>query len=107
MLNVIVPTLNAARDWPLFAPALLACVGPEHVLIIDSESTDGTVDLARAAGFRVCSVVRAEFNHGRKRQMGAEMMSDAEILVYLIQDAILAEPNALTSLLAAFEDPAG
>lgn len=104
MYNVIVPTLNAAKDWPRFAPALLACVLPHQVLIVDSESTDGTAELARAAGFRVCSVAKAQFNHGRTRQMAAEMLPDAEILVYLTQDAILAAPTALTSLVAPFDN---
>lgn len=105
MLKVIVPTLNAAKDWPLFAPALLACARPDQVLIVDSESTDGTVDLARTAGFQVHSVARAEFNHGGTRQMAAEMLPNTEILVYMTQDAVLADSNALANLLAAFVDP--
>lgn len=104
-VKVIVPTLNAAKEWPLFAPALLACVRPQQVLILDSESTDQTVDLARAVGFQVHSVEMAKFNHGGTRQAAAEMLDDVEILVYLTQDAVLAGPRALSSLVAAFEDP--
>jgi len=105
MFTVIVPTLNASADWPSFAPALLACAQPEQVLIVDSESTDGTLELAQAAGFQVFSVKRAEFNHGGTRQMAAKMKSNAEILIYLTQDAVLTEPSALTNLVAAFSDP--
>jgi rhamnosyltransferase len=105
MTKVIVPTLNAAGIWPLFVPALLACAPPEQVLIVDSESTDGTGDLARAAGFQLCSVLRAEFNHGATRQKAAEMLPSADILVYMTQDAVLDGPNALAKLLAAFDDP--
>ena len=105
IMNVIVPTLNAAGNWPLFAQGLLACAAPEQVLIIDSESTDSTVELARAAGFLVHSIPRAKFNHGGTRQLAAEMLPSAEILVYMTQDAILDGPNALTNLLAAFDDP--
>jgi rhamnosyltransferase len=104
MLNVIVPTLNAAKDWPLFAPALLACVQPEQVLIVDSASTDGTVELAREAGFRVCSIERVNFNHGNTRQQAAAMLPNAEILVYMTQDAVLAGPDELSKLLTAFDD---
>ena len=104
-LNVVVPTLNAARDWSLFAPALVAAVRPEQVLIVDSESTDETVNLALAAGFRVHSVTRAEFNHGGTRQIAADMLPDAEVLVYLTQDAILSASDALAKLVAVFEDP--
>jgi len=105
MYSVTIPTLNAAKIWPLFAPALLACAAPGQVLIIDSESTDGTVELARTAGFQVCSVKRADFKHGGTRQMAAEMQPHVEILVYMTQDAVLAGPSALANLVAAFSDP--
>lgn len=103
--TVIVPTLNAAVDWPQFAPALLACVAPERVLVVDSSSTDGTVELARAAGFRVHSIARADFNHGSTRQLAADLLPEAELLVFLTQDAVLASPDAIALLLAAFADP--
>ena len=105
ILNVIVPTLNAAKDWPRFAPALLSCIPPEQVLIIDSESTDGTPKLARAAGFQVRSVSKTQFNHGGTRLMAAKMLPAAEILVYMTQDAVLASPSALANLVAPFQDP--
>lgn len=80
------------------------CVQPEQVLIVDSSSEDGTADLARAAGFRVHSISRTEFNHGRTRQVAAELLRDSELLVYLTQDAALATPDALGKLLRALED---
>jgi rhamnosyltransferase len=105
MTQIIIPTLNAAKDWNKFARALLACVSAEQVLIVDSQSTDGTVDLAVAAGFRVHTIARDEFNHGGTRQAAAEMFPDSEILVYLTQDAILASPTAISQLVAALDDP--
>ena len=106
MIRVIVPTLNAASGWSEFASALTACVDPQQVLIIDSESTDGTPQLAHAQGFSVHSIRRSEFNHGRTRQAAAEMSPEAEILIYLTQDAILADSESISSLLSAFDDPA-
>ncbi|MBW4028358.1 glycosyltransferase [Acidipila rosea] len=103
--SIIVPTLNAAPDWPRFAPALLACARPQDVLVIDSSSTDGTADLARAAGFRVHTIAREDFSHGRTRQLAAELLPEAEILVYLTQDAILTSPDAIHKLIASFDDP--
>ena len=37
--------------------------------------------------------------------MAAEMLPNTEILVYMTQDAVLADSNALANLLAAFVDP--
>jgi rhamnosyltransferase len=77
----------------------------ERVLIVDSSSTDGTAQMAAAAGFDVISITRAEFNHGRTRQMAAESIPDAEILVYMTQDAQLMEPDSITRLIEPFIDP--
>jgi rhamnosyltransferase len=104
-IAIVVPTLNAANEWQRFAPALLACVQPEQVLILDSSSADGTADLARAAGFPVQSISRPDFNHGGTRQWAAELLPKAELLIFLTQDAVLADPGALEALLAPFSDP--
>ncbi len=90
---------------PAFAPALLANVAPEQVLILDSSSTDGTADLARTAGFHVHTITRESFNHGGTRQLAADLMPEADILVYLTQDALLVSGEAIAELLKAFDDP--
>ena len=105
MVRVVVPTLNAAAIWPRFAAAVTACVAPHQVLAIDSQSTDGTAELARTSGFEVHSIPRAEFNHGGTRQKAAEMLPEADILIYLTQDAVLASGDSVSRLLAAFQDP--
>lgn len=103
--HIVIPTLNAANDWNDLAPALLASVDADQVLIVDSQSTDGTVDLALAAGFRVHSIAREEFNHGGTRQIAAELLPDSEFLVYLTQDVILKGATAIARLIAALDDP--
>lgn len=104
-VSIIVPTLNAAAGWPRFASPLLASVPVDQVLILDSSSTDGTAGLARAAGFQVRTIPRTEFNHGSTRQLASELLSHAEILVFLTQDAVLAGPDGIGVLLEAFTDP--
>jgi rhamnosyltransferase len=104
--SIVVPTLNAASDWQYFVQPLLTSTRPDKVLIIDSESSDGTPELGRTAGFRVVSIDRRDFNHGGTRQRATDLVPDAEIVIYLTQDAVLAGPEAIPRLLAAFEDPA-
>jgi len=103
---LVIPTLNAAEYWPLLSAALKSqTVALERVLIVDSSSTDGTAQMAAAAGFDVISITRAEFNHGRTRQMAAERMSDADIIVYMTQDALLLEAHSIARLIEPFCDP--
>ena len=106
-MNVIacIPTLNASGVWTELWTSLQAQrQQPSEVLVLDSSSVDGTVDLARQDGCRVVTIPRGEFRHGGTRQYAVELASDADVLIYLTQDSILADANALARLIAAFGD---
>lgn len=104
-VSVIVPTLNAASGWARFVEALKTQgVPPSRVLIVDSSSDDATAELARREGFCLLEIERSAFNHGGTRQRAADLESDAEIVVFLTQDAILATPRSLQNLLSTFDD---
>lgn len=103
---IIVPTLNAASTWRSFLHGIDAQqIAPDQVLIVDSSSIDNTPELARKAGFQVISIDRKDFNHGGTRQWAVQFAGDAEVLVFLTQDAILADGDSIHNLLAAFDDP--
>src|SRR6185437_8246919 len=61
--------------------------------------------LAEANGFKVQTIEASRFDHGGTRQQAADRASEAEIVVYLTQDAILAHSEALRNLLSAFDNP--
>ena len=42
------------------------------MLVVDSGSRDGSVEIARAHGARVIEIAPAEFGHGRTRNLAAE-----------------------------------
>jgi rhamnosyltransferase len=105
-IAVIIPTLNAVSRWDKLVQAIRAQgVAPRQVLIVDSQSEDGTMEAARDCGFLVEQIGRTTFNHGGTRQWALQFFPGAQIVVYLTQDAILASANALAILLRAFEDP--
>jgi rhamnosyltransferase len=104
-VTVIVPTLNAGTKWQQWIDALNQQTYPlQQVLVIDSGSTDGTLTLARARGFTVHGIPGEEFDHGGTRQLAVDMTVPSDILLFLTQDAILAEPDAITKLVSSFED---
>lgn len=72
MLSVVIPTLNAARVLPGCLASLRGAIGVE-VLVMDGGSTDGTLDIARAAGARVfenCGGIYKAMNAGVCRSKG-------------------------------------
>lgn len=105
-VGLIVPTLNAGDLWNDWLLALRAQQGwAGATLVIDSSSKDATVDRAREAGLLVQVIARGEFNHGGTRQRGVELLPEAEILVFLTQDALLAGPDSIAALIRSFDNP--
>jgi rhamnosyltransferase len=104
---LLVPTCNPGHRWSEFLTALQSQDTPPcQVVVLDSESTDGSAQAAHALGHTVHTVQRSQFNHGGTRQAGLDQYAQsADFAIFLTQDAILAHPEALAQLLAAFDDP--
>ncbi|MDB5363593.1 MAG: rhamnosyltransferase [Rhodospirillales bacterium] len=103
---LIIPTLNAGD----MADRLIEALGKQSFqvdkfLVLDSQSTDATVEKFREAGATVIEIERASFDHGGTRQIGADLCDDAEIVIYLTQDAIPADDHAIARLVEALSDP--
>ena len=101
---IIVPTLNAGLVWIDWIDALLATrVYAGDVYIIDSGSSDNTVQMSSAAGFNVKQIERSSFNHGATRQSVLLNIDNYDIAIFLTQDAILARPDSIKNILAPFQ----
>lgn len=104
-VGLIVPTLNAGSLWKSWLTAFEQQTRkPDYLLVIDSSSSDDTMALARARGFEVQVIAKSEFNHGGTRQSGVNRLPEADIIVFLTQDALLAKADAIERLLTAFAD---
>ena len=110
--SVLMPTYQGMEFLERLLDALAAQVAPFpwDVHVIDSGSTDGTLEClqARAAEFpvpfRVAAIPPAEFDHGDTRNQLAAR-SGGDLLVFLTQDAIPSNPDWLRLLARNFDDP--
>jgi rhamnosyltransferase len=104
-LTVVIPTRNAIRfaDRQIQGIIDQTCT-PHQVIIIDSESSDGSPGAYRGAGFKVTTIPASAFNHGGTRNMGWKMC-DSDIVIYLTHDAIPTNPNCFERICARFSDP--
>ncbi|MBX3099097.1 MAG: glycosyltransferase family 2 protein [Salinibacterium sp.] len=76
--------------------------GEFEVLVIDSGSTDSTLDIiAEFPEVRLHQIPNSEFGHGKTRNLAAQLAA-GEFVVYLTHDAIPADDFWLESLLAPF-----
>ncbi|PYE55908.1 glycosyltransferase family 2 protein [Deinococcus yavapaiensis] len=87
-VGIIVPTLNPGIQ----AEALISAVSKQTLqpllrVAIDSASTDDSVRLWREAGWDVLEIERGRFDHGGTRNFAAHYASEADVLVFLTQDA--------------------
>ncbi|MGY1450018.1 MULTISPECIES: glycosyltransferase family 2 protein [Pseudomonas] len=101
---LIIPARNAAPHLERLLPALAAqTLQPDTVLVVDSSSTDDTVDRFRQFGARVEVIAAQQFNHGGTRRWASEQV-DADALILLTQDAIPATPQTFANLIQELEE---
>ena len=103
--TVIIPTLNAAGTLERQLEAVLGQgLAPEEVIVVDSQSADGTAHLAASVpGVRVIPVKPEDFDHGGTRDM-AIRASATPYVILLTQDALPVDADWARALLAPFED---
>lgn len=80
------------------APVLASPLRPE-VLVVNSSSNDGTVELARELGARTWVVPRRSFNHGLTREAARRKLA-TDIVVMLTPDCFARSPDFLERLVA-------
>jgi glycosyltransferase involved in cell wall biosynthesis len=82
---IVIPTKDG---MPLAEEVFRAAAaqGADEFLVIDSGSTDGTADAARAAGATVLEIDPLSFGHGRTRNLAVQRV-EADLICFLTQDA--------------------
>lgn len=83
--SIVIRTLNESR----YLDELLAAVGRQRldglsceVIVVDSGSTDGTLDIARRHGCKLVHITREQFSFGRSLNLGCAAASgDALVMV--------------------------
>lgn len=95
---LILPVRNAGPYLDRLLPALAEqTLKVDEWLVIDSESCDDTVARFSAAGARVEIIDAKQFNHGGTREWARKQLN-ADIFIYMTQDAIPANPHSLLNL---------
>ncbi|MDR7129860.1 rhamnosyltransferase [Algoriphagus sp. 4150] len=104
-VNLFIPTLNAGKIWKEVLDGVARQSYPiSRLVIIDSGSTDGTLDLINEGTCDLIRIDKKDFDHGGTRQMAVETFPDADIFVFLTQDAILAETDAIAVMVEALKE---
>jgi rhamnosyltransferase len=106
VISVVIPVKDGGADLVRCRDAIGRQVvdGEVEIVVVDSGSRDGSVEVARDRGARVHEIAPSEFGHGRTRNLGAEL-AQGEVLVFTSQDAVAADEHWLATLTRSLAEP--
>jgi len=102
-ISVVIPTKNAGAEFGQTLAALRRQAHSLEIVVVDSGSSDQTLDLAREHGARVISIAPESFNHGETRNLGIRH-TEGQFCIMLVQDALPLGDSWLEEMLSPFAD---
>lgn len=100
-IALVILTWNAEKDIPaLFNGIMQQTLMPQPILVIDSSSKDKTQEMVRQYPVTLHVIDQKEFDHGGTRKLATQMI-DADIYIFMTQDAIPADPNTFANIVTA------
>jgi rhamnosyltransferase len=103
--SIIIRCLNEERHLPRLLDAIgRQTLRPTEVVLVDSGSTDQTVQIARSKGARVVCINPQEFSFGRALNVGARSAS-GDVLVLVSAHTYPCDDMWLANLLEPFSEP--
>ena len=96
-ISVIIPTYNAQKYLLNLLDRLSKQTIDFELIIIDSSSSDNTVNIAKKYTSKIITIPKIEFDHGATRSK-ALIEASGDIVVFLTQDALPTSNDAIEKL---------
>jgi rhamnosyltransferase len=106
LISVVIPVKNGADTLRKCLDGIFSQTLRDRleVIILDSGSSDGTLELLKEYPVSVKPVAPGEFNHGDTRNLGVDL-AKGEFVALTVQDAAPASDDWLETMLRHFENP--
>jgi glycosyltransferase involved in cell wall biosynthesis len=103
-VSAVIPVKNAGEDLRGLLAMLRQQEGPRslEIVVVDSGSTDASVDLAREFGARTIEIAPEQFSHSYARNLGAEYAT-GDYLLFTVQDALPPSSSWLRQMFGPFQ----
>lgn len=104
-VSVVIMTLNAEKYIKDMLDILSRqSLKPVEIVVADSESTDKTIEIARAYDIvKIFKVKRSGFDHGGSRD-AALKETVGDFILFFTQDAVIEQENYIELIVSNFED---
>lgn len=102
--SIVIRALNEAEHLPVLLESIAnQTVPPDEVILVDSGSTDRSVDIAESHDVRIVHIPPGEFTFGRALNWGCEA-AKGELLIFVSAHVYALDEHWLERLVAPFED---
>jgi len=102
-VNLYIPTLNGGSRMEEVVAGIMKQTQPlNRLVVVDSGSTDGTLGYFKGIPHDLITLDKKDFDHGGTRHLAVTTYPDADVFVFLTQDAILENADALEKMVSAF-----
>lgn len=104
-ISIIIPTRNGGERFPLALERIFSYKGKYslEVIVVDSGSTDGTLEALKKYNIRLFRIKPEEFGHGKTRNYAASL-ANGRYLVFTTQDAVPRDERWLERLISNFNN---
>ncbi len=104
-ISIIIPVKNGEETIECCLKGIFnqTIINQSEVIIIDSGSTDNTLNILKKFPVRLYQIPSKEFGHGKTRNYGVSL-ANGKFIVMTVQDAKPASSQWLKILLSNFED---
>lgn len=104
-VSIIILTKNG---MPLLERVLSAVFNQKtqykyEIIVIDSGSTDQTLDVVKKHSARLHQITSQEFSHSQTRNLGASLSKADKYLIFLNQDAVPTDEDWLNNMVKSIE----
>ena len=103
-LSLIIPTKNAGEGFENLLKMVINQKGLNvEIVIVDSGSTDETLEIAKKYDTKIIEIPPEKFSHSYSRNIGAENAS-GNYLFFTVQDALIPSDSFLNELLLTLKN---
>jgi rhamnosyltransferase len=104
LISVIIPVKNGEATLVKCLQSIQEQTGVQsQIIVLDSESTDNSRQIAEQFGAEVITIPANSFNHGLTRNIGV-VHALGDLLFFTVQDAWLSEKDSLYRMANHFKD---
>jgi len=103
-VSIVLLALNAGENFKKVLSGIFSqSFKSFEVIIIDSGSTDNTLEIANKYPIKIKKIKKQDFGHGKTRNLGAKL-AKGKYVVYLTHDAIPENKNWLQELIKPLKE---